>query len=189
MVQEHTRRLAAVWFADISGYATLSGRNENAALAVVAELQALSTTHVESHGRRIVKFIGDAVLATFESTDSAIRTALELQTAFRASDVVGVHGTAICVAVHVGEIAEAADGDVHGDGVNVASRIQSVAKAGTVVASDYAARMVENRSDFIVRSIGTHEFKGVNRRSRSLRLRNGPSQQSHRPSRAPPPPP
>jgi eukaryotic-like serine/threonine-protein kinase len=163
MVQEHTRRLAAVWFADISGYTALSGRDEDAALEVVAELQALSTTHVESHGGRIVKFIGDAVLATFESTDSAIRTALELQTAFRASDVVGLHGTAICIAVHVGEIAEAADGDVYGDGVNVASRIQSVAKAGTVVASDSAARLVDNRSDFVVRSVGTHQFKGVKR--------------------------
>ena len=52
MVQEHTRRLAAVWFADISGYTALSGRDEDAALAVVAELQALSTRRVESHGGR-----------------------------------------------------------------------------------------------------------------------------------------
>ena len=79
MVQEHTRRLAAVWFADISGYTALSGRDEDAALAVVAELQALSTSLVEHHSGRIVKFIGDAVLATFD-------------------------GTAICIAVHVGEI-------------------------------------------------------------------------------------
>lgn len=73
MAKERVRRLAAVWFADIVGYTSLSARDEDAALAVVDEFQAASRAAVQAHGGRIVKFVGDAVLVVFESADSALR--------------------------------------------------------------------------------------------------------------------
>lgn len=163
MTQDRSRRLAAIWFADIAGFTRLSGHDEDAALALVEELQALAAPLIEAHGGRLVKFVGDAVLATFESTDGAVRSGLELQKAFAASEIVNRHSSGLRIGVHVGEIVEAADGDVYGDGVNVASRIQSVARSGAVVASESAARHLENRSDFVSRSLGSHEFKGVRR--------------------------
>ena len=163
MTTEHIRRLAAVWFADVSGYTALSARDEDAALAVIEELQLLSGAIVKKHRGRIVKFIGDAVMAAFESAEGSIRAALELQAAFRGSEMVRLHGTALTIGVHVGEVAEAPDGDVYGDGVNVAARIQGIAKAGMVVTSDAVARLLENRSEFTLRSVGSHELKGVRR--------------------------
>jgi eukaryotic-like serine/threonine-protein kinase len=163
MAEERTRRLAAIWFADIAGYTSLAGRDVDAALAVVEELQKLATETVQARGGRIVKFMGDAVLATSESTDGAVRAALDLQGAFTQSQLVARYSTGLRIGVHVGEIVEAADGDVYGDGVNVASRIQGVARSGAVVTSDSAARQLENRSDFALHSLGTHEFKGVRR--------------------------
>jgi len=82
MPQERKRRLAAVWFADIVGYTELSSRDEDGALAVVDELQRLAREEVEPRGGRIVKFQGDAVLAVFDSTDSALDSALALQESF-----------------------------------------------------------------------------------------------------------
>jgi len=160
---EHTRRLAAVWFADVAGYITLSGRDEEAALAIVAELQQVSRVVVEQHGGSVLKFIGDSAVAAFGSTEIAVRAAFDLQQAFQSSDVVRRHGSGLRIGVHVGEIVQTSDGDVHGDGVNVASRLQAIAETGGVVASESAARQVENRDDFELRSMGSHELKGVKR--------------------------
>ena len=163
MSSEGARHLAAVWVADVAGYITLSGRDEEAAFATVAELQRVAKGIVEQHGGLVLSFIGDSAIATFASTAIAVRSALELQDAFQASDIVRRHGSGLRVGVHVGEIVETADGEVHGDGVNVASRLQAVAETGGVVASESAARQIENRDDFVLRSLGSHELKGVKR--------------------------
>ena len=73
-----SRRLAAAWFADIVGYTDLSSRDEKAALRVVDELQRLASEEVESRRGRIVKFIGDAALATFDSANTALESATKL---------------------------------------------------------------------------------------------------------------
>lgn len=163
MSEERSRHLAAVWCADIAGYITLSGRDEEAAQAIVGELQRLARETVEAHGGLVVKFIGDAALAAFDSTEVAIRSAFALQSAFQSSALVRQHGSGLRIGVHVGEIVQTEDGDLHGDGVNIASRIQAVAETGGVVASESAARQVENRDDFDLHSMGSREFKGVRR--------------------------
>ena len=68
-------RLAAVWFADVVGYSELAGQDEAAAIALVESLQAVARESVSGHGGRIVKFIGDAVMAEFPSADAAVRSA------------------------------------------------------------------------------------------------------------------
>ena len=79
----HTaHRLAAVWFADVVGYSELAGRDEAAAIALVESLQAVARESVSVHGGRIVKFIGDAVMAEFPSADAAVRSAIELRDGF-----------------------------------------------------------------------------------------------------------
>jgi len=119
-----TRRLAAVWFADIVGYSGLSARDEDAALALVRVLQDATRAEVPAHGGRVVKYVGDAALAVFESVDGAIRAALAVQQRFNASDAAIADEPRLRIGLHLGEITEASDGDVYGDGVNVASRLQ-----------------------------------------------------------------
>ena len=132
MTKERTRRLAAVWFADIVGYTRLSAKDEDAALAVVDELQEITLKVVEKSGGRVVKFMGDGVLSVFDSANTALSSALILQEAFHASEVATTHSCSLSVGVHLGEVVEASDGDIYGDGVNTAARIEGVARAGQV---------------------------------------------------------
>ena len=166
MAQDRKRRLAAVWFADIVGYTELSSRDEDGALAVVDELQRLAREEVESLGGRIVKFVGDAVLTVFDSTDAGLKAALALQESFSDSDIVREMECALRIGMHVGEVVEADDGDVYGDGVNMASRIEGVAEAGQVVVSEAVEQQVRQRTTFLTKSIGSVRLQGVAARQR-----------------------
>lgn len=150
MTSERTRRLAAVWFADIVGFSTLSSRDEDAALELVEALQEASRAEVEAHGGRVVKFVGDATLAVFESVDGALRAALGLTGRFQSSAAATKYDARLRVGLHMGEITEAEDGDIFGDGVNVASRLQGRASPGHVLVSRAVREMIRGRPDFAV---------------------------------------
>jgi class 3 adenylate cyclase len=160
MEERRTRRLAAVWFADIVGYTALSTRDEDAALAVVDEFQRLSRECVSDNGR-VVKFLGDGALAIFDSTNRALESAIALRDAFADSEIARRHSCTISVGVHVGEVVLAEDGDVYGDGVNVASRIEGVATTNQVVVSEDVFRLIHNRSGYNPQPLGEHQLKGV----------------------------
>jgi len=167
MPEESNRRLAAVWFADIVGYTTLSERDEDAALRLVAELQAIANREVAAHSGRVVKFVGDAVLAVFESAGSAVDGALALLNGFNeAAKAEGMVAT-LRLGVHVGEIHTAADGDVYGDWINTASRIQGAAGPGQVFLSSFALESVRHRANLRTESVGKRRLKGL---SRSMEL-------------------
>ncbi len=167
MPEEASRRLAAVWFADIVGYTALSEKDEVAALDLVSELQAVTRREVSERGGRVVKFVGDAVLSVFESAGRAVEAALAVRDAFHGGTLARDVGGALRIGIHVGEITEAADGDVYGDGVNTASRIQGLAAPGQVLLSSFAAEGIRNRNEFRVVAKGERKAKGL---SRSLEL-------------------
>ena len=159
---QRTYRLAAVCFADVAGYTELSARNEGEAVAVVELLQEVARRAVEGRGGRVVKFIGDAVLAEFTSTDDAVRSAIEMRNRFAAeSRSRGLGPRDVRVGVHIGDIVTAADGDVYGDGVNVAARIQGVAEPGHVWVSEDVWRQLRQRPEFRFEARGERELKGV----------------------------
>ena len=159
---QRTYRLAAVCFADIAGYTELSARNEGEAVAVVELLQEVARQAVEERGGRVVKFIGDAVLAEFPSTDDAVRSAIEMRDRFAAeARTRGLGSRDVRVGVHVGDIVTAADGDVYGDGVNVAARIQGAAEPGHVWVSEDVWRQLRQRPEFRFEARGERELKGV----------------------------
>ena len=162
MTEGRTRRLAAVWFADIVGYTALSTRNEDAALSVVDEFQRLSKEAVGDKGR-VVKFLGDGALSVFDSTNHALESALRLRDAFAASDIARRHGCTLSVGVHMGEVVQAEDGDVYGDGVNVAARIEGIATTNQVLVSEDVYRLIRNRPGYNPQSIGEHMLKGVDK--------------------------
>lgn len=158
------RRLAAVWFADLVGYTALSARDEAAALRLVALFQGLSRTLVGEHGGRIVKFVGDAVLAEFGSAEAAVQSALALDASLRdASHEAGLPAS-LRTGVHLGELTFAPDGDVYGDGVNVAARLQTEAAIGRVLVSEDVWRQLRGRRDFRFSSLGELELRGISAR-------------------------
>ncbi len=162
VARDRTRRLAAVWFADIVGYTALSNRGEDAALAIVDEFQRLAHEAIGDKGR-VVKFLGDGALAVFDSTNRALESAIALREAFDGLEVVRSHDCSLSVGVHVGEVVTAEDGDVYGDGVNLAARIEGVATAGQIVVSEEVYRLIRNRSKYDPQSIGQHSLKGVDK--------------------------
>jgi TolB-like protein/class 3 adenylate cyclase/Tfp pilus assembly protein PilF len=151
------RRLAAIWFADIVGFTALAERDEDAALAMVAQFQSAARAAVKDRGR-VVKFLGDGALAEFASARSALEAAFALRDAFPLPG--SPLQNTIRIGLHVGEVAGAPDGDVYGEGVNLASRIQAIADPGDVVVSEDAARALRHGRGFRLDALGAKSLKG-----------------------------
>lgn len=155
-------RLAAVWFADIVDYSRLSAADESHAVRLVGVFQSAARGAVERFGGRIVKFLGDGALAEFDSVQSAIAAADCLAELFdqraRAS---GIEPATLRIGVHTGEVVEAEDGDVYGDGVNVAARICAEAAAGEIVLSEDAWRQARRHQQIETEPLGPRELKGI----------------------------
>jgi adenylate cyclase len=156
------RRLAALFFADIVDFSGLSARDEAQALGLVPVLQNATRDVVGRYGGRIVKFLGDGVLAEFPSTGNAIGAAAELLVRFGAESGRGKpHSAALRIGVHVGDIAISEDGDVYGDGVNVTARLCEEAPAGGILASEDVYRQLKQRSEFVFQPRADRDLKGV----------------------------
>ena len=159
-----SHHLAAVWFADVVGYTRLSEENEGEAVRLVHGFQRVAREVVAGHGGRIVKFLGDGALAEFSSTDMAVRSAEALLRAFAvAAEAEGLAADALRVGVHVGDVVATEDGDLYGDGVNVASRIQAAGDPGEVWVSEDVRRQLRQRPEFRFESRGERELKGLKR--------------------------
>ena len=159
-----SHHLAAVWFADVVGYTRLSETNEHEAVRLVHTFQRVVREVVTRHDGKVVKFLGDGALAEFPSTDQAVRSGSELLHAFaEAVKAEGLHNTELRIGVHVGDIVITDDGDLYGDGVNVASRIQAAAEPGEVSVSEDVRRQLRQRPEFRFESRGERELKGLER--------------------------
>ena len=153
--------LAALWFADIAGYSERVAEDERGALQLVEILQALSRTTVERHEGRVVKFLGDAVLAEFPSTEMAVRAAAVLSKEYAEQSAKTGRAHDLRIGVHLGDVAVDADGDLYGDGVNAAARIEAVVDPGQVVVSDDVWRQIRGREGFRFEPLGDRNLKGV----------------------------
>lgn len=156
------RRLSAVWFADIVGFTSITSVNETLGLRHVELLQRIARRETEeSYKGRIVKFIGDAALAEFGSADAAVRAALAVSALYtQEAHELGRNST-LRIGVHLGEVILADDGDIYGDGVNVASRLQSEAEPGRVLITEDVWRQLRQRPEFMFHALGQREMKGI----------------------------
>ena len=153
--------LAALWFADIAGYSKRGLEDERGALELVELLQTLSRSTVQRYEGRVVKFFGDAVLAEFPSTEMAVRAAAVLSKVYAEQSIKTGRGHYLRIGVHLGDVAVDTDGDLYGDGVNAAARIQAAADPGQVVISDDVWRQIRGRQGFRFERLGNRDLKGV----------------------------
>ena len=153
--------LAALWFADIAGYSARVAEDERGALQLVEILQALSRTIVQRHEGRVVKFLGDAVLAEFPSTEMSVRAAAVLSKEYAEQSAKTGRAHDLRIGVHLGDVAVDADGDLYGDGVNAAARIEAAVDPGQVVVSDDVWRQIRGREGFCFEPLGNRNLKGV----------------------------
>jgi adenylate cyclase len=158
-------RLAAVWFADIVGYSELAARNEPEALGRVRAFQEAVRDVVAASEGRLVKFLGDGALAEFPNTLAAVEAALALPNRFR--DFARAVDATLRIGIHVGDVAPTSDGDLYGDGVNVAARLQHEADPGQVVVSEDVWNQIRRHPRFASVDLGKRALKGVG----SVRLR------------------
>jgi adenylate cyclase len=154
-------RLAAVWFADVVGYSERAAKDERGALQLIEILQALSRETVGHYNGRIVKFIGDAVLAEFPSTALAVQAGAVLSRTYLEQSAATGHSHRLTVGVHVGDIAVSSEGDLYGDTVNAAARIQETAEPGQVVVSQDVWRQLRGRREFYFEPLGDRSLKGI----------------------------
>src|SRR5438094_5302968 len=156
-----THRLAAVWFADVVGYSARAAEDERGALQLVEILQALSRETVRRYDGRIVKFIGDAVLAEFPSTALAVQAGAALSKAYLEQSVATGHSHSLTVGVHAGDVAVSLEGDLYGDTENAAARIQEAAEPGQVAVSQDVWRQLRGRREFYFEPLGDRSLKGI----------------------------
>ena len=147
-------RVSVVWFSDLVGWSSLTAENEDQAIALVRRFQAAVRAVVSGDQGRVVKFIGDAALVESPSAEAAVKAAGELRGLMQA-------GETIRTGVHLGDVAVAPDGDLYGDGVNTAQRIQTAAGPGQIVVSGDVWRQLRNRPSYRFEPLGEHSLKGV----------------------------
>jgi adenylate cyclase len=155
------RTLVALWFADIAGYSAHAAKDESDALRLVEILQGLSRETVPQYRGRVVKFVGDAVLAEFPSAELAVRAATALSIGYREGSAATGRAQNLRIGVHLADVAVAADGDLYGDGVNAAARIQEAAEPGQVVISQDVWRQLRGRRGFRFEHLGDRPLKGT----------------------------
>jgi class 3 adenylate cyclase/Tfp pilus assembly protein PilF len=156
-----SRRLAAVWFADIVGFTRLAAENDTLALRLVETLQAAATAAVESHEGTVVKFTGDGVLAEFASAAGAALGGIQLLLRFSQLTEDWPEGPhQIRLGMHLGDVTVGADGDIYGDGVNRAARLEGLAEPGRLLVSEDVYRQLRNRPELILTELGVRTVKG-----------------------------
>ncbi|MBL8895051.1 MAG: hypothetical protein JNJ53_10645 [Rhizobiales bacterium] len=163
-----TRRLAAILVADLVNYTAQMHADEGATYKrVKADLSDLITPTIAVHHGRIVKTMGDGVLAEFKSVVDCVECARELQTTNlkRQKDLPDNQRFFYRIAVNVGDLIIEND-DIYGDGVNLASRLQAIGDPGGIIVSDDAFRQVRGKVDIIFEDLGEREVKGVKERVR-----------------------
>jgi adenylate cyclase len=164
-MQQH-RHLAAILFTDIVGYTALMQVNEQNAIAVIKHYNAALNKMVKMHGGKVLNNYGDGSLCTFPSATDAINCSMALQDELRFPPEVPLR-----IGLHIGEIFFE-DGKPLGDGVNVASRIQTLGQANTILFSREVFDKIKNHPEFKPMSIGHFDFKNVDERVEVFALAN-----------------
>jgi adenylate cyclase len=159
-----TRKLAAILAADIAGYSKLAGSDEERTLARLRALRSdLIDPTIAVHHGRVVKRTGDGSLVEFRSVVDAVRCAIEIQNGMveRNAGLPPERRIEFRVGIHLGDVVEESDGDLMGDGVNIAARLEGIAKPGAICLSEDAYRQVQSRLDLAVSDLGATQLKNI----------------------------
>jgi len=156
------RRLAAIMFTDIVGYSRLMGADEARALRLLDRHDAILGEQVQTHGGEILKKMGDSVFACFDSATSAVRCAIAIQQALAHHNdtAIAEDRVAVRIGVHLGDVI-VRNGDLFGDGINVAARLQPLAKPGGVCISNAVYQAVLKSVDPKPILVGEVELKNI----------------------------
>ena len=171
-----TRKLAAILCSDVVGFSRLAGADEDSILARLRALRSdLIDPTIAVHNGRVVKRTGDGSIVEFRSVVDAVRCAIEVQNAMveRNAGVPEDRRIVFRIGIHLGDIVEESDGDLMGDGVNIAARLEGIAGPGAICLSEDAYRQVKGRLDLAVTDLGPTQLKNIAEPIRAYSLQVG----------------
>src|SRR5246500_4689043 len=187
-----TRKLAAILVSDVVGYSRLAGADEDRILARLRTLRSdLIDPTIAVHHGRVVKRTGDGSIIEFRSVVDAVNCAIEIQRAMveRNAEVTPDKRIVFRIGIHLGDVVDESDGDLMGDGVNIAARLEGVAAPGAICLSEDAYRQVKGRLDLAVTDLGPTQLKNTADPVRVYSLEVGkPAQAKPAPETKPPEP-
>ena len=184
-----TRKLAAILVTDVVGYSRLAGTDEERTLARLRALRSdLIDPTVALHQGRVVKRTGDGLIVEFRSVVDAVRCAIEVQTGMveRNAGLPLERRIEFRVGIHLGDVVEERDGDLMGDGVNIAARLEGICEPGAIGLSEDAYRQVRDKVKEKFADLGEKALKNIARPVRVYAIEAVSANGAHT-SRASPP--
>ena len=157
------RRLATILMADVFGYSRMMGENEEGTVEILRGHRAVFDELLKAHRGRVFNTAGDAILAEFPSAVEAVRCATEIQTALRTRNehLPEKQRMWFRIGINLGDVIVQSGGDLLGDGVNVAARIQTVAEPGGICISGSVYDQIQNKLTLQIRQLGEKSFKNI----------------------------
>jgi adenylate cyclase len=158
------RKLAAILYADVAGYSRLTGDDEDATHLCLSEYLDLISTTIKSHRGQVMHYAGDAVLARFEAVIDAVSSAADIQAllAERNADLDDERKLQFRIGVNLGDVIEDR-GDIYGDGVNVAARLENLAEPGGICISESVYSAIGTKLDLDYDFLGEQKVKNIDR--------------------------
>lgn len=150
-----SRRLTAIMFADIAGYTAMMQRNEKDGLEKVHRFSEVMEAQASANNGEILEFRGDGCLAVFNSAVEAMHAAKAIQESLKEEPKVPLR-----IGIHIGDIVFT-DGNIYGDGVNLASRVESMGVPGSILVTERVIHDVKSHPEFEMASLGKFQFKNV----------------------------
>ena len=171
-----TRKIAAILAADVVGFSRMASADEDRTLARLRALRAdVIDPIIASQNGRVFKRTGDGALVEFRSVVEAVRSAISVQNAMAERNVGTPEDQRIVfrIGIHLGDVVEESDGDLMGDGVNIAARLEGIAEPGAICLSEDAYRQVKGRLDLAVTDLGPTALKNIAEPVRAYSLQVG----------------
>src|SRR5713101_1308128 len=170
-------RLAAILHADVQGYSRLIGADEVATLRTLTPYLQMMSSMVQQHGGQAVGSRGDSLLAEFPSAVEAVQCAVEMQRELRVrnAELPADSRVEFRMGINLGEIVVEGD-QIHGDGINIAVRLEGLAEAGGIYISDIVHEQVRNRLPLGYECIGEQTLKNIEKPVRMWRIKMEPEE-------------
>ena len=165
------RKLVAILYADVAGYSRLTGEDEDTTHRALTEYLDLIATLIDQHHGKVMHYAGDAVLAKFEAVVNAISAAVAIQSELKIrNELVPDDGKIqFRIGVNSGDVIEDR-GDIYGDGVNVAARLEGLSNPGGICISDAVRSAIGKKLGLDYEDIGEQEVKNVTEPIRAYKI-------------------
>jgi len=151
---EGQRKLSAIMFTDMKGYSAEMSKDEDSTLKKVWRYEKAIKSIIKDNRGRVVKTIGDSLMGDFNSTLDAVTAAIDIQKFLKKEDIT------IRIGVHIGDVVHKA-GDIFGEGVNIASRLESICDPGSIFISEDVYNQVKNKIKANFKSLGARPLKNI----------------------------